>query len=981
MNPWHRLLAVLCLLGGLCCHQPASAQLTSLETANLRLLFNEFTQTFLAAHVARCFENALAFYQGHFDYAPSEKVTLFLDDAMDYNNAAAWSSPRNTLWVQIAPTSRVYETAPSNERINHTLNHELAHIAMQDQAAGSDVFWRRLFSGKVAQIPEHPETILYAYLTQPRRLSPQWYHEGAAVFLETWMAGGLGRAQGPYDEMVFRAMVRDGAHFYDPIGLQSEGTRVDFQAGVNAYLYGTRFVNYLAYTYGPESVIEWFAVRSGDRKYYTARFRQIYGRSVDEAWREWISWEHAFQSACLDSIRRHPVTPHRDLTRRELGSVSRAFIDRERDCLYVAVNYPGVAGHIAAIDLKSGSNRRLVDVNGSALYFVTSLAYDPDGDALFYTGHNYEWRDLYRLDLATGKSRRLLTDVRIGDLVVDHADHSLWGIRHFNGISSLVRIPPPYEEWSLVYSPPYGQVIYDIDLSPDGTLLAFSFSEISGRQSLRMARVDDLLAGRFEPEALHDFGYSQPANFVFDPDGAYLYGSSYYTGISNIWRYDLTTGAMDPVTNCETGMFRPVAVGGDSLIAFNYRGSGFLPVAVRSKPLSEMSAVPFLGYLIAEEHPVVHQWNVGSPLRIDLAERIDYQGPYRGLANVGVTSVYPVVQGYKDELAIGLAAHLSDPGYVHRFDIDMTYSPGTDLPENERLHARLQYGRGPWSIDLKHNAADFYDLFGPLKTSRKGQSLAFTHRSELVRDRPRHLGLTLRTAGYINLERLPYAQNIDATYDRLWLTAASLDYQQKTASIGAVDAEKGFGWRVNLVNNYADGRSFLLGWLEAEVGTPFLAHHSSLWLRGAAGYSPGDPDVSFANFFFGGFQNNWVDYRGIRRYREYHAFPGIGINEIGGTDFGRLMLEWNLPPLVFKRYGWSWYYLTWLRPALFTTGLITNLNRSDYSTRAVNIGGQVDLRFVLLSRLDMTLSVGYARAFVESQPGRDEFMASLKILR
>ena len=32
------------------------------------------------------------------------------------------------------------------------------------------------------------------------------------------MAGGLGRAQGGYDEMVFRAMVRDDAHFYEPAG-------------------------------------------------------------------------------------------------------------------------------------------------------------------------------------------------------------------------------------------------------------------------------------------------------------------------------------------------------------------------------------------------------------------------------------------------------------------------------------------------------------------------------------------------------------------------------------------------------------------------------------------------------------------------------------------------------------------------------------------------------------------------------------------
>ena len=40
-------------------------------------------------------------------------------------------------------------------------------------------------------------------------------------------------------------------------GLESEGIAVDFQVGVNDYLYGTRFFSYLALTYGPEKVVEW----------------------------------------------------------------------------------------------------------------------------------------------------------------------------------------------------------------------------------------------------------------------------------------------------------------------------------------------------------------------------------------------------------------------------------------------------------------------------------------------------------------------------------------------------------------------------------------------------------------------------------------------------------------------------------------------------------------------------------------------------
>ena len=44
-----------------------------------------------------------------------------------------------------------------------------------------------------------------------------------------------------------------------------------------------------------------------------------------------------------------------------------------------------------------------------------------------------------------------------------------------------------------------------------------------------------------------------------------------------------------------------------------------------------------------------------------------------------------------------------------------------------------------------------------------------------------------------------------------------------------------------------------------------------------------------------------------------------------------------------------------------------------------NVGVQFDLRFTILSRLDMTLSTGYARAF-SGDEAINEFMISLKIL-
>src|SRR4029450_10888657 len=112
--------------------------------------------------------------------------------------------------------------------------------AQNDIASEEDRRWRRFFLGKVLPQQQNPESLLYSYLTVPRYTAPRWWLEGGAVFMETWMGGGVGRAQGGYDEMGFRARVRGNAHFYDPLGLASRGTLVEFQFGANAYLYGTR---------------------------------------------------------------------------------------------------------------------------------------------------------------------------------------------------------------------------------------------------------------------------------------------------------------------------------------------------------------------------------------------------------------------------------------------------------------------------------------------------------------------------------------------------------------------------------------------------------------------------------------------------------------------------------------------------------------------------------------------------------------------
>lgn len=955
--------------------------LSSVETRDVRIIHPSPMLDYLDPHALRTFANSLAWQKRVLGWQPYERTTVFLKDFSDYGNASATAVPINSLSFDIAPLSLAFETYPASERMFSLMNHELVHVATTDMFTGGDRLWRVIFGGKVAPDPRHPESLLYGYLTAPRWNVPRWYLEGSATFLETWMGGGLGRAQGGYDEMVFRAMVRDGAHFFDPLGLVSRGTRIDFQVGVNAYLYGTRFFTWLAWAYGPERVVEWLKRDENSRRYYSDAFRQVFGKSLEDGWREWIAFEGDFQKRNLDEVRKHPITPVRDLVPRAVGSVSRAYYDADAGVLYAGFRYPGVLEHVGALDVRSGSIRRLADIKGAMLYRVTSLAWDPDTKTLFYTADNLALRDIIAVDARTGKERMLLEDARIGDIVFDRRDRALYGIRHANGLATLVRVPYPYQEWNQVHTFPYGVVPYDLDVSPDGRLLSASCSEVNGDQYLRVWEIEKLRQDDAAPRSEFRFGQSVPEGFVFAPDGKSLYGSSYYTGVSNVFRYDVATGKVDAVSNAETGFFRPVPLPDGTLVIFHYTGAGFVPAVLEPHPLQDVSAIRFLGTELAAKHPLVTTWQVPAPSTADASSiAVTREGPYFPARNLGLHGAYPVVLGYKDSVALGWHGALEDPLRLAALGVTGAYTVDGKVPAREKGHLELDYRYLGWHAALSWNRADFYDLFGPTKLSRKGYAVSLGYDYPVIFDLPRRLDFKSTVAWYDGIDALPGFQNVSAPVDRLATAEVSLSYSQLRKSLGAADDEKGLTWDLVLDASAVHDAVVPQARAGFGFGFPLPLPHSSLWLRSAAGLSGGDRADPFATFYFGGFGNNWVDSRAIQRYLMYDSFPGFALNAVPGHDFARQMVEARLPPYVFESAGTPAFYLTWARMALFASALWTDLQESGLHDHHESVGAQLDLRFTILHWYEMTLSAGYATGYRGWSRSGDEWMLSLKIL-
>jgi hypothetical protein len=957
-----------------------TAGLRYLETAHLRLVFIDGLHSSFAPYAAQCYENSYRFHRAHWGYDLKGKTIVFLHDLGDQANGGAKNIPRNMVIAAIAPFNYAYETMPASERMNTIMNHEVAHLYTMDRATGRERLFRGLFFGKPVPVAEQPLSIVYDFLCSPRRSAPRWYQEGIAVFLETWMAGGYGRALGSYDEMVFRTMELDSARFYDPIGLEAEAVRKDFHVGVNSYLYGTRFMSYLAIQYGPEKVMEWVNRTPGSSAYFVSQFHKVFGLSLDQAWAEWIAYEKQFQDANLAHVREFPITPARDLSSISLGSMSRAFYDEPSHTLYAAVNYPGRIPFIAAINSDNGHIRHLCDLVGASLFSASSTAFDPRTHSFFFTTDNYGWRDLRVVNTQSGKSRTLLKDARIGDLAFNMQDSSLWGVRHFNAISTVVRIPYPYKEWHTVHPWPYGKDIYDLDISPDGKWLSASLAHVTGLQSLILMNIDSLLAGDTTYHEVYDFGHAIPQGFVFSQDGRYLYGSSYYTGVSNIFRINLLTDSLEAESNSESGFFRPVPLADDSIVVFRYTSKGFVPAMIADRVITDINAINYFGQEIVDKHPVVKEWAAGSPARVNIDSVTVHTGAYHSFTNWHVMSVYPVVEGYKNSTAGGLRMNLADELGLHDADVTVSYTPETHLPADQRWHSSANCVYGDWTLALAYNRADFYDLFGPTKVSRRGYSASLERKKSLIFDEPRTLDLHLGAAGYWKLDRLPDYQNVAASVNEFYSVWGDLSYQNMTASLGAVDYEKGIGWKVAPSGTIVRKEFYPAIVATLDGGVPLPIGHSSIWVHTAGGVSKNLKNDPFANFFFGGFGNNWVDHGKNKRFREWYSFPGLELNQVGGTNFAKATVEWNLPPLRFRRLGFPALYSSWARAAIFSSALATNLDDATVRREFGNVGAQIDVQISLLSNLKLTLSVGYARTVEKHRRGSDETMFSVKVL-
>ena len=279
---------------------------------------------------------------------------------------------------------------------------------------------------------------------------------------------------------------------------------------------------------------------------------------------------------------------------------------------------------------------------------------------------------------------------------------------------------------------------------------------------------------------------------------------------------------------------------------------------------------------------------------VDHESKINNRGKYRPYRELGFESGYPIIEGYRDSAAIGYAMKLQDPAQLHNLDFNASYSPDSSLASGEKFHFNAEYRALNWRARYWHNDADFYDLFGPTKRSRKGDAFILGYKKALILDKLRQLDFFADLAYYTGLDTLPGNQNVETIfYEDILHGQVEFNYTNTRKSMGAVDHEKGWRWNIVATADHANSDTIPKLRVGLDFGFALPWKHSSIWFYNSAGVADGDRFNTLTNYYFGGFGNNYVDDSEVKRYREYYSMPGFEIDDISARDFMKSVVEFN----------------------------------------------------------------------------------------
>ncbi len=949
------------------------------DSDNFRVIYRD-SHSHLVNYLLSAAENSLSVLTKLFRYTPSEKIVINTYDVSDYGFGGTTTIPLNFIRLEIEPLEPGYEVVPYNERFQWLLSHELVHIAVNDAASGTEKFFRSIF-GKVNPEKNRPLTVFYSLLTGSNRYTPRWHQEASAVFMETWLSGGFGRVLGNFDEMYFRSLVYEEKEFPSDIILDGLLSHESFLIETLYYIYGGRFAAYLAINYGSDKLLNWFITDPSDLySGYKSKFKDIFGVNFSSAWNDFIKTEIEFQEQNIKILKTSNLTDFKLLGKEKFGFVTEPYYSRKLNSIIFGYHRSSELATLAAFCLTDYEKSELTTLPTPSAIRVASTAYDENKGLLFYTTNNNQlYRDIRLFNVNSGEDKLLFKDCRTGHLTISPAKNELWGIQHNSAKAILVRSQYPYNILESMVVFDVGDEIQQLSINNRGDVLAAVIHRASGHQSIVLADISKLEEGeRFQFVTITSAG--SPENPSWSVDDRFLFWNAYTNGVSNIYRYDIETTEIIPITHTIIGLFKPVFISNDSLFAFEFTSDGMRPVLLSIRKAERLPAINYFGQNVLEKNPIVIEWNLSDFDYNTNPVRITEQNSYISFKNLKIQSFIPMISGFQKSKVLGFYTNIADPLLKNEFTFEFGISPFKELSNKIRYHLKFKYDiNQTYYLAAEHNSPDFFDLFNKRKRGTLGNRFAVGHNDYWYYDNPLKIKQTTELSYYTDTKFIN-DNLIEVSEPDFFVFRTEFEYKNLRRTIGSFDYEQGNHFRINVTGFGAKLKKFESApgaYFEWDNYSLFLFKHNVLRLKFATGYHFLNDKILQAQFFFGGFGNREVDNEPFRQYEKVFRFPGVPIYSIPTNNFIKIMYSNIFPPIRFVSPELFGHYIKNINLSIFSQVLFTDLPETN---KWINLGGQVNLMFSHWYNLESTLSAGIAKAWWKG--GNDwEWFISYKLLK
>jgi hypothetical protein len=552
----------------------------TLETPHFKIHYHEPLGV-MAREVAAVAERAHERLTPLFRHVPRERTHVVLSDNSDDANGLARVLPYNTM--------ELYATAPEDlsalddydNWLVTLVTHEYTHILHLDTIGG---------------IPKVLNTITGKNIA-PNSMQPRWFIEGIAVLEESKHSAG-GRERSSVFEMFMRMDALDGKL----LSLDQMSNPVDrWPWGTVPYLYGSRFMQYLADTYGHDALAA-ISHDYGEQLIPYALSRTA-KRATGKPYPDlYADFRHALTAESRATAKRVDDAGRiegKQLTFGNEYSRSPRFIDEDSIAYWVSDGH--AMSEVRTVPARGGASTRAFRANGPG-----SLAVRRSDGLVVYSQANihkdiYAFNDLHSFDPATGRTLRLTDGARARepDISADGTQVAYTvngaGTTHLMVAALNTAVPmntaaplnatlPPRV---LLRNPRHGQV-YTPRWSPDGRTIAVSLWRRGGYRDIALV---DARTG-----ALRDVTHDRALDTgpAWSPDGKTLYFASDRTGISNLYAYDVESRALRQVSNVVGGAFQPdVSPSGKRIAYLGYTSRGFDVFSLEVKPETFVAATPY----------------------------------------------------------------------------------------------------------------------------------------------------------------------------------------------------------------------------------------------------------------------------------------------------------------------------------------------------------------------------------------------------